>query len=456
MTNHLRSIGDPFADHANIGCQDLQCVNLTVTGSFNPPSAVDFKHINITDTLNQITFGTGAANKITLSAPPATAGPYILTLPHNMSDTVASLSNIHGSNSNQLTPNIVGDVVTLSLPQDIATTSDVEFKSVKANGLTASQIVKTDGSKKLVSASTISLASEVSGVLPIANGGNNSSSALVNGKLMVSNAGAIVEGTSSSAPAFSNASLSDVTNQLVLGTTNTSTINAIAPASSQVINIQDSGQASADVILSQSGSQQLIASDLLISHANPTLTVSSSNGANLIIDGGGGNGSTQTLRTGAGNANLINMDNGAGTGWTITEFGSSFSFVDNVASKQVLIPANLPVNSNAVVSSGTQFSQLTNINTSVTADAGGFSITTQAASTAGLAVDSFTVNNSYVTANSSVLCTVGAYSGVLATNGTPYITISSIGVGSFVVNISNVHPTNALAGTLKLGFLIAK
>lgn len=48
-------------------------------------------------------------------------------------------------------------------------------------------------SSGVISASAINLTSEVTGTLPIANGGTNSSSALTNGKLMSSVAGAIVE-----------------------------------------------------------------------------------------------------------------------------------------------------------------------------------------------------------------------------------------------------------------------
>lgn len=45
----------------------------------------------------------------------------------------------------------------------------------------------------LLSSSAVVLTSEVSGILPIANGGTNSGTALTNGKLMYSNAGGIVE-----------------------------------------------------------------------------------------------------------------------------------------------------------------------------------------------------------------------------------------------------------------------
>jgi hypothetical protein len=87
----------------------------------------------------------------------------------------------------------------------------------------------------------VSLTTQVSGTLPVANGGTNSSTALTNGKIMVSSAGAIVEGASSSDPSFNSETLTASANQLVLGTTNTTTLNAIAPVASRIYTFQDAG-----------------------------------------------------------------------------------------------------------------------------------------------------------------------------------------------------------------------
>lgn len=79
------------------------------------------------------------------------------------------------------------------------------------------------------------------GVFPIARGGTNSGTALLNGRLMVSSGGAIVEGTSSSTPTFVSETLTATTNQLTLGTTNTATISATAPSASRTYTIPDPG-----------------------------------------------------------------------------------------------------------------------------------------------------------------------------------------------------------------------
>lgn len=111
-------------------------------------------------------------------------------------DTDLSIGSLTTTNTLLVnsTSNLIGDVITgadLSVGDELT-----------VNSLTASMPIKTDVSKKLVS-SLISLASDVSGILPIANGGTNANTALTNGKFMVSSGGAIVEGTSSTSPSFS-------------------------------------------------------------------------------------------------------------------------------------------------------------------------------------------------------------------------------------------------------------
>lgn len=64
--------------------------------------------------------------------------------------------------------------------------------SARITGLSTAGVVHNDASGNL-STSLVSLSSDVTGVLPIANGGTNSSTALNNGRLMVSDAGSIVE-----------------------------------------------------------------------------------------------------------------------------------------------------------------------------------------------------------------------------------------------------------------------
>lgn len=140
----------------------------------------------------------------------------------------------------------------------------------------------------------VNLSTMVTNVLPIANGGTNSSTALSGDRVMLSTATAIVEsgalsdgsliigrtgnspivatisGTTNqvivtngagsitlslpqaialiSSPSFASLFLTNTTNQLVLGTTNTVTINSVAPVASRSYTIPDTGANSSFVM----------------------------------------------------------------------------------------------------------------------------------------------------------------------------------------------------------------
>ena len=142
--------------------------------------------------------------------------------------------------------------------------------------------------------SAVSLTTDVSGVLPVANGGTNSSTALNNNRIIVSSSGSIVEAAALSngqlligstgaapvaaaitgtanrvtvglgagsitlsgpqdihtaaTPTFASQTLSAATNQLTLGTTNTTTVTAPAPAASRTYTIPDAGGAAEFVL----------------------------------------------------------------------------------------------------------------------------------------------------------------------------------------------------------------
>lgn len=85
--------------------------------------------------------------------------------------------------------------ITLSAPQDIHAGASPTFVGMTLTGLAPSRIVRTDGSFGLTTGAVdlAGGATEVTGVLPIANGGTNSGAALSNNRIMVSSGGAIVE-----------------------------------------------------------------------------------------------------------------------------------------------------------------------------------------------------------------------------------------------------------------------
>lgn len=98
--------------------------------------------------------------------------------------------------------------------------------------------------------------------------------------------------------------------------------------------------------------------------------------------------------------------------------------------------------------------QLTNITTACTSNSIAGIITTVSSTLAtGGAMASFAVNNSFVTANSSVLSAVVGYSG---TSGSPACSVSGISAGSFDVNLVNVssQASSPLNGTVSVGYLV--
>lgn len=130
-------------------------------GAFNFLTETSVQQFRITDTAS-------AVNYISVTGAITTAAPVLSTVG---SDTNISLTIAPKGSGSILLPN-----------------------TVNLSALSASLPLQTDSSKNIVS-SQIVLTTGVTGVLPIANGGSNSSTALNNGSIMISAAGAIVEQT---------------------------------------------------------------------------------------------------------------------------------------------------------------------------------------------------------------------------------------------------------------------
>lgn len=77
-------------------------------------------------------------------------------------------------------------------------------------------------------------------------------------------------------------------------------------------------------------------------------------------------------------------------------------------------------------------------------------ITTEALTTANDGIESFTITNSQVTANSVVLAVISSYAGA----GIPVILDVNPAAGSFVVRVANVHDTAALDDPLVFDFVV--
>jgi len=81
-------------------------------------------------------------------------------------------------------------------------------------------------------------------------------------------------------------------------------------------------------------------------------------------------------------------------------------------------------------------------------------VTTGTLTTATSTASTYQINNSSVTTSSMVQCTLQAYSGTYFTNGIPVILDCKPGSGSITVDFANINGTNALNGTLAIGFAV--
>jgi hypothetical protein len=81
-------------------------------------------------------------------------------------------------------------------------------------------------------------------------------------------------------------------------------------------------------------------------------------------------------------------------------------------------------------------------------------VTSGTLTTAALTAATYVINDSAVTANSLIQCSLQAYSGTYVTNGLPEVMDCAPGAGTITVHFVNTHSANALNGTLKFGFAV--
>ena len=97
--------------------------------------------------------------------------------------------------------------------------------------------------------------------------------------------------------------------------------------------------------------------------------------------------------------------------------------------------------------------QATSITTAVTANGQAGVITTQSATSTLAAPETFTVNNSSVTAESAIFLQIMAYSGTLSANEVPLVYVDSAAAGSFDIIVANAG-AGSLDGTLEIAYQV--
>lgn len=176
------------------------------TGPSNTPPVVGVLTIDSTNTIRR----TAASDVNSISAIVqrdkfGSIGISFFTLQHPLNSGLCTIA-YQNTSSNQVinisytasSANLVLDQGTYTIPNKwtFSNATPLNF-----SGLTISKPLLLDGSGNVTSG-FVDISSQITGVLPIGNGGTNSSTALSNGCLMVSSGGKIIEGTSSTNPSF--------------------------------------------------------------------------------------------------------------------------------------------------------------------------------------------------------------------------------------------------------------
>ena len=157
--------------------------------------------------------------EVTGILPIANGGTNLSTTPTNGqlligNGTDYTLAGLTGT-ANQITVTPGSGSITLSTPQDIDSGASPTFLGLTLSGVATGVLKSSSG---VISSSDVDLTTEVTGILPIANGGTNSSVTLNNDRIIVSSAGSIVE-----AAALTNG-------QLLIGSTGAAPVAATITA----------------------------------------------------------------------------------------------------------------------------------------------------------------------------------------------------------------------------------
>jgi hypothetical protein len=161
----------------------------------------------LTGTTNQINI-VSAAGSITLSTPQNIATTSTPTFASATFSNSTNMLTLGTTNTYTVTMAALSASRTLTLPNanSVAVIPSSASANQFATGISSGGVISYSQPTFSGISGTVNLATQVTGALPIANGGTNSSTALTGGKFIVSNVGAtqIVEGTSSTSPTFTS------------------------------------------------------------------------------------------------------------------------------------------------------------------------------------------------------------------------------------------------------------
>ena len=167
--------------------------------------------------------------------------------------------------------------------------------------------------------------------------------------------------------------------------------------------------------------------------------------------------------SGSENSNIAIQSPGVLSESNVTRIGfsdgsssQSAAYIDGITNSSSSNSTTVVVDSNGRLygqAAASNVTQLTSINTTVTLNTTTGIILTASTTLAAAHVTTFTLNNSLITSASCLnFFLMGYNGGALFTNGIPYVYALNPTTGSCTVSVANTHATNALNGTLNIGF----
>jgi hypothetical protein len=121
--------------------------------------------------------------------------------------------------------------------------------------------------------------------------------------------------------------------------------------------------------------------------------------------------------------------------------------------------SNVSIQNGQTINMGNAILQTTQVNSSaafgnVSTNGNSLRLTFTGVTTAAGALETMTVSNSWVTANSYVSVEISNYTGTYFTNGLPTLRVNNVTASAFDIILMNTHATNALSGDLSCRVLV--
>jgi hypothetical protein len=352
-----------------------------------------------------------------------------MSVASNSSGTVAkdgAFSQLFGTRINSLHGVTTGTAVFKTLDVESATIASATANSINGSAINI-VLSKTNPNELLATNAAMEFVSIPYGLTSVANSVPQ-------------------RATSGSFTQFSQLALTDTTNQITASQSpNLVVVNAVAPALARVYSFQLEGPSGSSSIVATSTSG-VAGFGFLDDNVHLTqMAIKSSTGPTfIIVNSAAGFNSLLTTRSNLGDLWSIgnfDVDDSFQFNWVFAANSDymKFDVVSGVATlKGHLLPQILGV------SLGTATKRLNAINLVTGANSLTNTVTFTPIALAPNGMQTISVLNTRVTANTAIVCAIEDFNGVVPTNGIPYAIIDNIVNGGFDLNLYNASTTNTI------------